>query len=305
MTDRPGTDAGQEAGGAATPAPAAVPGAGTASWPFAPGEASPAVQGERPANAEPDVRGAGATRHDAGTDATLQVFGADADAAGTDAGTGSGRGADRADGPQGADAADAGVDGAAVDVDPGAASTERLADYLDAGRQPWDPALEEHPGNRARLAAMERLRALTGRMLADDAETECATAPSWVAGVLDQVRQEARTGRDIPLAPPGERVQLTLTEGAVRGLVREAGDGVDGCVVLSCRLDGDVTVPGEPVVVSVVVSVLFGRSFDEVSDAVRTAVAAALAEQTEIVVARLDVSVRDVHELAHDEGSTR
>jgi len=269
MTDRPGTDAGSETGGVATPAPA--PAAGAASWPIAPGEASPAAQGERPANAEPDVRGAGATRHAAATAA------ADAD----------------------------GADDAARDVDPGAASTERLADYLDAGRQPWDPALEEHPGNRARLAAMERLRALTGRMLADDAEAERDATPSWVAGVLDQVRQEARTGRDIPLAPPGERVQLTLTEGAVRGLVREAGDGVDGCVVLACRLDGDVTVPGEPVVVSVVVSVLFGRSFDEVSDAVRAAVAAALAEQTEIVVARLDVSVRDVHELAHDEGSTR
>ena len=112
---------------------------------------------------------------------------------------------------------------AAVDeaaAEPGAADYERLSDYLDAGRSPYDPELEEHPGNRAQLAALERLRALTAEVLAADVEAEPAPEPSWIAGIMDRVRLESRSGREIPLASPDPRSTLRITEGAVRALAR-------------------------------------------------------------------------------------
>jgi len=183
----------------------------------------------------------------------------------------------------------------AVSDEPGSASYERLSDYLDAGRQPYDPLLEEHPGNRAQLAALERLRAVTGDVLAAEAAAEPAPEPSWIAGIMDRVRLEARSGREIPLASPDPRSELRITEGAVRALVREAGDGVPGAIVLSCTLGGDVTVPQALVTVEVAVSVRYGATADTVADGVRTAVHAALVAQTELVVTALDVLVRDVH----------
>ena len=183
----------------------------------------------------------------------------------------------------------------AVSDEPGSAGYERLSDYLDAGRTPYDPLLEEHPGNRAQLAALERLRAVTGDVLAAEAAAEPAPEPSWIAGIMDRVRLESRSGREIPLASPDPRSELRITEGAVRALVREAGDGVPGAIVLSCTLDGDVTLPGAPVTVEVAVSVRYGAAADAVADGVRAAVHAALVAQTELVVTALDVLVRDVH----------
>ena len=183
----------------------------------------------------------------------------------------------------------------AVSDEPGSAGYERLSDYLDAGRTPYDPLLEEHPGNLAQLAALERLRAVTGDVLAAEAAAEPAPEPSWIAGIMDRVRLESRSGREIPLASPDPRSELRITEGAVRALVREAGDGVPGAIVLSCTLDGDVTLPGAPVTVEVAVSVRYGAAADAVADGVRAAVHAALVAQTELVVTALDVLVRDVH----------
>ena len=188
------------------------------------------------------------------------------------------------------------------DPDGGSVSTERLADYLDSGREPYDPLIEDDPACLAQLVALERLRALSSELVESDVETAPAPDPSWIAGVMDRVRLESRTGRDIPLASPDARSTVHITEGAVRSLVREAGDSVPGAVVVSCGLAGDVGIADAPIRVDVAVSVVYGADLRQVADLVREAVAAALARQTEIVVEALDVTVRDVHLGAREAG---
>jgi len=181
-----------------------------------------------------------------------------------------------------------------------AVSPERLVDYLDAGRQPYDPEIEESPEATAQLAALERLRSMGARLLEADAAATPAPDPSWIAGVMDRVRLESRAGRQIPLTSIDDRSTLHITEGAVRALIREAGDGVEGAMVISCSIRGDVSVPGALVRVEVVVSGLFGRSLPALADAVREAVSSRLSRQTELTIESVDVTVDDVH--LHGEG---
>jgi hypothetical protein len=198
--------------------------------------------------------------------------------------------------------ADAPVADVPVGDAPDVVSAERLSDYLDSGREPYDPLIEDDPASRAQLVALERLRALSAELVDSDVAASPAPDTSWIAGVMDRVRTESRTGRDIPLASPDVRSTLHITEGAVRSLVREAGDSVPGVVVVSCGLAGDVGVVGAPVRVDVAVSVVYGADLRHVADLVRAAVAEALARQTELVVEALDVTVRDVHLGAREAG---
>ncbi|GAA4678534.1 Asp23/Gls24 family envelope stress response protein [Frondihabitans cladoniiphilus] len=178
---------------------------------------------------------------------------------------------------------------------------ERLSDYLDRGRVPYDPAIEDDPSTASQLAALQRLRTLSGRLVYDDAAAQPEPDPSWFSGVMDRVRLESRAGRDIPLGVPlgaesgAGVVSLHMTEGAVRGLVREAGDSISGAVVISCALDGDVTTPDAPVRVEVTISALRGEFVPAMADDVREAVGAALLLHTELAVTAVDIVIGDVH----------
>ncbi|AMM19228.1 hypothetical protein AX769_02620 [Frondihabitans sp. PAMC 28766] len=172
---------------------------------------------------------------------------------------------------------------------------ERLADYLDRGRRPYDPVIEDDPSNAMQLATLERLRVLSGRLVADEADEVPPPDPSWFSGVMDRVRQEARSGRDIPLGSDDRFSVFHMTEGAVRGLIREAGDGIDGAVVISVALSGDVALPGASVRVEVTISALKGEFVPLMADDVRQAVALQLARQTELVVEAVDIVVGDIH----------
>lgn len=171
---------------------------------------------------------------------------------------------------------------------------ERLASYLDAGRVPYDPAIEDVPENASQLATLQRLRSLSGELLADEAATEPPPDPGWLSGVMERVRQEARSGRDIPLES-GSTATLHMTEGAVRGLIREAGDSVPGAVVISCALRGDVTTALAPVRVEVTISALRGEYVPVMADEVREAVTLELLRQTELDIEAVDIVVGDVH----------
>lgn len=177
----------------------------------------------------------------------------------------------------------------------GTVTLERLADYLDSGRVPYDPAIEDDPENATQLATLERLRVLSGRVIADDASAVPPPDPSWFSGVMERVRLEARSGRDIPITAGDTQSVLHMTEGAVRGLIREAGDSVDGAVVISCSLSGPVDVPLSPVRVEVTISALRGEFVPAMADEVRQAVAQQLSRQTELVVEAVDIVVGDVH----------
>lgn len=172
---------------------------------------------------------------------------------------------------------------------------DELSDYLDRGRLPYDPAIEESPEHRRTLRALERVRALSGALIDDDAANLPAPTENWFGSILTQVRREARAGRDIPLASTDPDVELTITEGAVRGIVREAGDSVSGVLVGRCRLQGDVADPGADIAVEVTISVFWGVPIADAAQQVRERIHSRLLTQTELRVSTIDVRVEDVY----------
>jgi uncharacterized alkaline shock family protein YloU len=172
---------------------------------------------------------------------------------------------------------------------------EELSDYLEAGRTPRDPGIENSPGCLIALDALGRLRSATWALLEAEAAEDRQRDETWIRNVMDNISREARAGRDIPIASVDPEVRLSITEGSVRGLIRAAGDGVGGAIIGRVRLDGDVTVPGEPIAIDVTASGVFGRNLLELAQEIRAVVGDALREHTELVVASIDVTIQDVH----------
>lgn len=208
------------------------------------------------------------------------------------------------------DARDAAEASDALDAEPDILDV--YADYLDRGEQPPAELIDASPENQLAWAALLRVRDAAGSLV--DLEAEAAENPfatGWVESILANVQREVRSGRSIPLTHPSPRAKLTVTEAAVLGLVRAAGDSVDGVLIGRCVLDGDVEQPGAPVRVRVEASVFWGESIPERAEVLRAAIAHTLLEHTELTVESIDVTVTDVHlrrqapEVADDDGSER
>lgn len=176
---------------------------------------------------------------------------------------------------------------------------EDLSAYLDRGRMPAIAAIDTDAEAQAVLASLERFGVLSRELV----ERESEPVPEgWFDKVMRDVTRELRAGRDIPLSAPDERTETVITEGAVRELVREAGDAVTGVLVGRTTVSGDIEQLGSEVSVRVTISVLFGRRLGEASDAVRGAVIAALAAHTSLRVSHVDVVVDNVHTAGSSEG---
>ncbi|OIH94523.1 hypothetical protein [Curtobacterium sp. MCBA15_001] len=173
-------------------------------------------------------------------------------------------------------------------------SIDELADYLDAGMQPADPSIDDSPACQNALAAIIRLRAASLGSLESAARSEAPATESWIGGVLANISIEARSGRDVPLKSASPTEHPVMTEGAIRSLVRRAGDSVPGIVVARCAIEGDVTELLAPVRVTVEVAIVVGPAIHATADLVRTAVDQTLHEQTDLVVEAVDVVVRDL-----------
>ena len=172
---------------------------------------------------------------------------------------------------------------------------DELSDYLDSGRSPADPSIDDSPDCQLALASLERLRDLSLRVIELDGETQPKASDTWVAGILSQIGLEAHAGRDIPVQHSSPEARLVITEGAVRGLIRSAGDSVGGVLVGRCRLDGDVTLPGAPVLIALDATVFWGERIPDVVDRLREAVFTELLRHTELDVVAIDITVHDVH----------
>lgn len=172
---------------------------------------------------------------------------------------------------------------------------EELSEYLDSGRLPRNEQIENSPSCQIAIAALERLRSATLSVL----ESEAAAAPEretlWIGRVMQSIAREARSGRDIPISDPDPRAILTVTEGAVRGLIRSIGDADGRLIIGRCELAGDVTMAGEPIDVTVTASAVFGENLVALADSLRGRIATALAEQTELVLASVNVTITDIH----------
>ncbi|GAB3122430.1 Asp23/Gls24 family envelope stress response protein [Glaciibacter psychrotolerans] len=172
---------------------------------------------------------------------------------------------------------------------------EQLTDYLDRGRTPRDPQIESSPQAQMVLAALARLRSLSVPLIERDGELSAPLAQGWIATILSRLGTESRAGRMIPLSHPDPAVQLHVTEGAVRGLLRTVGDAVPGVLMISCSLAGEVTVPGALVTVNVAVSVYWRESIPSLIHLLRDALSRSLVDHTELHVAAINITVADAH----------
>lgn len=172
---------------------------------------------------------------------------------------------------------------------------EELADYLDRGRTPVDPSIEGSAACRLAMAGMQRLRELSVGALERRADAERDRESGWVDRLLDAIRAEVRPGRDVPVAHPDPRLRLALTEAAVRGLVRRAGDTMGGVVMGRCVLEGDLEQPGATVRIDVTAGLAYGEPAEPTAERLRRAVAEIVERHTGLVVEAVDVRFDDVY----------
>lgn len=181
---------------------------------------------------------------------------------------------------------------------------EELSDYLDADRQPPDASIDQSPGCRMALDALERLRALAPSLLAADLAAQGPVDDRWVEGILSSIARDARAGRRIPLALRGDTIDAGITEGAVRGLIRGAERAVPGAMVGRVRMDGDLTDATASVSVAVDVSVVWGQPIVALTSRLRTEIAERLRAHTTLRIAAIDISVEDVHRVPARNGAS-
>ncbi len=182
---------------------------------------------------------------------------------------------------------------------------EELSDYLDTGRTPPDASIDQSPGCRIALDALERLRGLTPDLFAADTAAESEADEGWVQNILAGIALDARAGRRIPITVSTVDGDLGITEGAVRGLVRAAESTVPGVLVGKCRFEGDVTIPGDPIRVRVDISVPYGSAIRDLVGRLRAEIASRLATHTTLNITGIDIMVRDIHQLPDPTGEGR
>ena len=171
---------------------------------------------------------------------------------------------------------------------------DELADYLDRGRTPADPGIEGSAACRLALANLSRLSELSASGLRREAARDPDRDAAWISGLLDTIGAEVRSGRDIPISHPDAALRLTLTEAAVRGIVRRAGDSMGGVIMGRCVLDGDVGTPGAVIRVEVTCAMEFPMPVAGTADRLRERIRQALARHTELTVGEVDVTVDDI-----------
>ncbi len=172
---------------------------------------------------------------------------------------------------------------------------EELSDYLDRDRTPADPSIDDSPECQIALRSLQRLHGAQRSLLASDVERETGRSDGWVRSILQNINLEAHSGRDIPIEHPSPTARLVVTEGAVRGILRATGDETPNIIVGRCRLDGDVSVPGTPITIRVDAVVCQGENIPAKAQALRRALYAALDQHTDLTIAAIDITIRDLY----------
>jgi uncharacterized alkaline shock family protein YloU len=174
-------------------------------------------------------------------------------------------------------------------------TVDDLSDYLDAGMIPRDPVIDISPACQIALAALTRLKKLTASLLDDEAAREEPRTEAWMSSLLQNISLESRAGRQIPFRTADLHTELVITEGAVRGLIRAAGDTVYGIFVGRSALVGDVTVLNEPIMVDVDATIVWRNNIPDAAEQLRHAIEQTLASNTDLTVAGITVTISDVH----------
>ena len=172
---------------------------------------------------------------------------------------------------------------------------EDVSAALDAGTGYSDPHMSRCPYCQNALALLAAPGGFTRALLEADAESLPEPPASWLAGIMDSITRELRSGRSLPIAHPDPQVEVRIDEGAVKALLRSVGDSVDGVVIGSVALTGDVEEPGAPVGIAFTISVAWPRTIPAATAALREAVERAVRQHTELNVTSIDITVVDMH----------
>lgn len=174
-------------------------------------------------------------------------------------------------------------------------SIHDLSAYLASDRIPRDPHIESCPECLNALEGLAGMSKLSHELFAEDVAVLPEAPENWLQGIMANIQNEVRAGRSLPLRHPDPRVRLSITEGAVRALIRSVGDHIPGIVIGRCRLDGDVEVSGAPIQVSITASIAWGQSVADLTTLLRQRVYDALDQHTELNLVAVDIVVEDLH----------
>lgn len=180
---------------------------------------------------------------------------------------------------------------------------DELVDYLESGRSPRDPSIENSAGCQLALDALERLHGLAPELLQADLRAEPEPDEAWVDRVIGGIAMDVRAGRRIPYRAPSENIDLGITEGAVRGVIRGAENAIPGLLIGRTRLHGDVTAPDEPIRIELEAAVPWGEPISGLADRLRAEVAERLARHTELNVVGIDIVVHDIRRARDDDAN--
>lgn len=174
-------------------------------------------------------------------------------------------------------------------------TVQELADYLETGRTPPDPHIESCPECLNALEALERAGRLARDLVDSDASRLPAPPESWFERIFATIHEELRAGRSFPISHPDPRVQITVTEGAVRALLRDSGDAIDGVFISRTEIIGDAETLGAPVEIKLTASLRFGIAISTLTRALRDSAYAALAAHTDLHVTAVNITVEDIY----------
>lgn len=167
---------------------------------------------------------------------------------------------------------------------------DELDDYLDRGRLPADPAIDDSPACQIALSALQRLRSITGSFLEEPDDRSPGTEEDWIGRVLAVLPIEARAGRDFPLQIAEPDTDASVTEGALRGLVRSIGDAVPGLLVGGVRF-GDPDPGMQQVDLDVQIALRYGVPLQEAEARLRAALRDGLTPHAPFPLGRVDIRV--------------
>lgn len=171
---------------------------------------------------------------------------------------------------------------------------ERLADYLDAGRQPYDPGIESSPACRHALAALRRLQDVAADLLDDGDEEDVADEEAWVTRIMGHISLDAHAGADFPLTSDDPDVTLVMTEGALRALIRAVGDDQPGFLIGRVQFHGDLNRPATLLTIRVHVTVRHGIRIPPAVDLLRDEISATVHKHTDFQDLQIDITVQDL-----------
>lgn len=172
---------------------------------------------------------------------------------------------------------------------------EELADYVAEGRSPRDSHIESCPECANVIDALERVSQLSAHLIHAEALALEPSADSWIDRFLTDIQLEVLAGRSHVLPHPDPRVQLSVTENAVKSHLRAVADNHRDIILGRCEIEGELGSPETPVTFHVTLSVAARTPVHAAAERLRRTISSAVHHHTGHPNVIVDITVVDVH----------